>query len=193
MVENELAVRAEHAGDLLHRFDPGAHGLSAPFVEELSGPGWRLAERRGRVTFVYFQKGGHAPKNFHQAIRKSFPAALFARGRARTALGVRPVCELATFSSISPLPSSLSASVGPLCSGPSPRDPLSAALYTATTGLSDFPAACRKGLSLIAFPLRPAVSHTAGAAGTSWFPRQKFPGMPQRFLDSAEPDALLRW
>jgi hypothetical protein len=36
-------VLAQRAGDLLHGFDAGAHGLTAPLVEELAGP-------RGRVV-----------------------------------------------------------------------------------------------------------------------------------------------
>ena len=33
---------AEGTGDLLHGFDAGSHGLSAPLVEELAGPGRRV-------------------------------------------------------------------------------------------------------------------------------------------------------
>jgi hypothetical protein len=38
VAENEFAMQAQRAGDLLHRFDAGTHGLSAPLVEELAGP-----------------------------------------------------------------------------------------------------------------------------------------------------------
>jgi hypothetical protein len=39
VVEDEFAVLTQRAGDLLHRLNPGPHGLAAPFVEELAGPG----------------------------------------------------------------------------------------------------------------------------------------------------------
>ena len=42
IVEDQLAVLAERAGDLLHGLDAGSHGLAAPFVEELAGPGGRV-------------------------------------------------------------------------------------------------------------------------------------------------------
>src|SRR5262245_45719480 len=42
IVEDEFPVLAERPGDLLHRLDPGAHGLAAPLVEELAGPGGRV-------------------------------------------------------------------------------------------------------------------------------------------------------
>jgi hypothetical protein len=35
---HQLTVLTQGAGDLLHRFDAGAHHLAAPFIEELSGP-----------------------------------------------------------------------------------------------------------------------------------------------------------
>ena len=82
-------------------------------------------------------------------------------------LCVRPAWDSTTFSSIGPLPSSPSAEC---------RSSLFGA-FAGTTGLSDFPTACMKGLWLIAFPFRPSASHAAGAAGTSWFPCKKFPGM----------------
>ena len=42
VVEDELTVLAQRAGDLLHGLDAGTHGLPAPFVEELVGPGRRV-------------------------------------------------------------------------------------------------------------------------------------------------------
>src|SRR5437764_3358173 len=33
---------SQRTGDLLHGFDAGSHGLTAPLVEELAGPGWRI-------------------------------------------------------------------------------------------------------------------------------------------------------
>jgi hypothetical protein len=42
VIENEVPVHAQHLGDLLHRLDAGAHGLPAPFIEELAGPGRRV-------------------------------------------------------------------------------------------------------------------------------------------------------
>src|SRR3954467_5983716 len=39
IVEDQLAVFAHGACDLLHVLDAGAHDLTTPFVEELSGPG----------------------------------------------------------------------------------------------------------------------------------------------------------
>src|SRR5215470_5623536 len=42
VVEDQLAVLPEGAGDLLHGLDAGAHGLAAPLVEELAGPDRRV-------------------------------------------------------------------------------------------------------------------------------------------------------
>jgi hypothetical protein len=42
IVEDQLPVLAQRAGDLLHGFDAGTHRLAAPFVEELAGPGGRV-------------------------------------------------------------------------------------------------------------------------------------------------------
>jgi len=42
VVEDQLAVLTQRAGDLLHRLKAGRHGLAAPFVEELAGPGGRV-------------------------------------------------------------------------------------------------------------------------------------------------------
>jgi len=42
VVEDEIAMSAEHASNLLHRFNPRAHGLAAPLGEEFSGPGGRF-------------------------------------------------------------------------------------------------------------------------------------------------------
>ena len=42
IVQDEFAVLAQGAGDFLHGLDAGAHGLSAPLVEELAGPGGRV-------------------------------------------------------------------------------------------------------------------------------------------------------
>src|SRR5215469_11499078 len=39
VIEDQLAVFAHGACDLLHGLDAGAHDLTTPFVEELSGPG----------------------------------------------------------------------------------------------------------------------------------------------------------
>src|SRR6266478_5663971 len=41
---------AQRTGDLLHGFDSGSHGLAAPLVEELAGPG-------GRTIFPELLKG----------------------------------------------------------------------------------------------------------------------------------------
>ena len=38
IVQDEFAMIAERAGDLLHWFDAGSHGLAAPLFEELAGP-----------------------------------------------------------------------------------------------------------------------------------------------------------
>ena len=42
VVEDKFAMLAERASDLFHRVDAGAHGLAAPFVEELARPGRRV-------------------------------------------------------------------------------------------------------------------------------------------------------
>ena len=42
IVEQQLAVSAQHPSDFLHGLDAGSHGLTAPLVEELAGPGWRI-------------------------------------------------------------------------------------------------------------------------------------------------------
>ncbi len=42
IVEDEFAVLAQRACDLLHRLDARAHGLPTPPVEELGGPGGRV-------------------------------------------------------------------------------------------------------------------------------------------------------
>ncbi len=44
IVEDKLAVLTHRAGNLLHGLNPGAHRLPAPFVEELAGPGGRIAD-----------------------------------------------------------------------------------------------------------------------------------------------------
>src|SRR6516164_435292 len=41
VVQDEVAVIAEGAGDLLHGFDAGPHSLTTPLIEELAGPGRR--------------------------------------------------------------------------------------------------------------------------------------------------------
>jgi hypothetical protein len=41
VIENQFPVLAKRASDL-HGFDAGAHGLPAPFVEELTGPSGRV-------------------------------------------------------------------------------------------------------------------------------------------------------
>jgi hypothetical protein len=50
IVQNEFATIAWRTGDLLHGFDAGSHGLAAPLVEELAGPG-------GRTKFPELLKG----------------------------------------------------------------------------------------------------------------------------------------
>ena len=40
VVEQQRAVSAQRAGDLLHRLDAGAHGLIAPEVQEHCRPRW---------------------------------------------------------------------------------------------------------------------------------------------------------
>src|SRR6185436_21159159 len=42
IVEDQFAVLAQRPGDLFHGFDAGTHGLSAPVIEELRGPGGRV-------------------------------------------------------------------------------------------------------------------------------------------------------
>jgi hypothetical protein len=42
IIEDELAVAAQGLGNLFHRLDARAHGLLAPVVEELRGPGRRV-------------------------------------------------------------------------------------------------------------------------------------------------------
>lgn len=42
IIEDEFPVLTQRAGDLLHGFDAGAHGLATPLVEELAGPGRRV-------------------------------------------------------------------------------------------------------------------------------------------------------
>ncbi len=42
-------MRAHHAGNILHRFEPRAHRPSAPAVEELSGPVRKL-EQQGWIS-----------------------------------------------------------------------------------------------------------------------------------------------
>ncbi len=39
IIEDQLAVPAQRAGNFLHRFNAGAHDLTAPFVEEFPCPG----------------------------------------------------------------------------------------------------------------------------------------------------------
>src|SRR5262249_7322239 len=39
IIEDQLAMLAQGAGDFLHRLDTGAHDLATPFVEEPPGPG----------------------------------------------------------------------------------------------------------------------------------------------------------
>ena len=59
IVEHQLAVVAQGAGDLLHRLDPRAHHLATPFVEELAGPGRRLVVPELLEVFLE-QIGPHA-------------------------------------------------------------------------------------------------------------------------------------
>src|SRR5450759_679963 len=42
IVEDEFAMLTQRSGNLLHGFDAGTHGLPAPLVEELGGPGGRV-------------------------------------------------------------------------------------------------------------------------------------------------------
>jgi len=42
MVEQQLAMRAQRSGDLLHRLDAGSHRLTAPGIQEHAGTGVRL-------------------------------------------------------------------------------------------------------------------------------------------------------
>jgi len=42
IIEDEFTMLTEGAGDFLHRLDAGAHGLPAPFIEELASPGGRV-------------------------------------------------------------------------------------------------------------------------------------------------------
>src|ERR1700693_4467492 len=39
IIEDHLAMLTQRPGDLFHGFDPGTHGLPAPLIEELRGPG----------------------------------------------------------------------------------------------------------------------------------------------------------
>lgn len=42
VIEDQLAMAAEGAGDFFHGLDAGPHGLAAPFIEELAGPSRRV-------------------------------------------------------------------------------------------------------------------------------------------------------
>src|ERR1700680_1445390 len=42
VIENEVAMRAEHSSDLLQGLDARAHSLTAPFIEEFAGPSRRV-------------------------------------------------------------------------------------------------------------------------------------------------------
>jgi len=42
VVEQQGTVGAQGAGDLLHGLDAGAHGLIAPEIQEIAGPGGRV-------------------------------------------------------------------------------------------------------------------------------------------------------
>src|ERR1700674_4176912 len=42
VIENEVAMRAEHSSDLLHGLDARAQSLKAPFIEECAGPSRRV-------------------------------------------------------------------------------------------------------------------------------------------------------
>lgn len=42
VIEDQLAMAAEGAGDLFHGLDAGPHGLAAPFIEELAGSSRRV-------------------------------------------------------------------------------------------------------------------------------------------------------
>ena len=50
IIEDEFPVLTQGASNLLHGLDAGAHGLSAPLVEELASP-------RGRVVIPKLLKG----------------------------------------------------------------------------------------------------------------------------------------
>ena len=42
IVEDQLAVLTQRPSDFFHGFDAGTHGLPAPLIEELRGPGGRV-------------------------------------------------------------------------------------------------------------------------------------------------------
>ena len=51
-IQKQLAVIAEHSGDLLERLDPPSHDLTAPIVEELTGPDWRVVRPQDVKLFT---------------------------------------------------------------------------------------------------------------------------------------------
>src|SRR5258708_23605263 len=42
IIEDEFTMLTQRPGNLLHGFDAGTHGLPAPLIEELGGPGGRV-------------------------------------------------------------------------------------------------------------------------------------------------------
>ena len=70
-VQDQVAVRAHHAGNILHRFEPRAHRPSAPAVEELSGPVRRhVAPERLKVLLE--QVGANRAQVATHQLRKPF-------------------------------------------------------------------------------------------------------------------------
>jgi hypothetical protein len=68
VIQNQMPMRPQHSGDLLHRLDPGSQGLTTSFIQELTGPG-------GRVLFpelleVFFEKVG---ANGFQVVTEQIP------------------------------------------------------------------------------------------------------------------------
>src|SRR5438094_879042 len=56
VIENQIPMRPQHSGDLLHWLDPGSQGLTAPFIQELTGPGRRVVFPE--LLEVFFEKVG---------------------------------------------------------------------------------------------------------------------------------------
>jgi hypothetical protein len=56
VVQDEVAMAAEHARHLLHRLDAGEHGLVAPRCQEFGGPGGRLVFPE--LLEVFFEQVG---------------------------------------------------------------------------------------------------------------------------------------
>ena len=70
-VQDQVAVRAHHAGNILHRFEPRAQRPSAPAVEELSGPVRRHVAPQ-RLEVLLEQVGANRAQVATHQFRKPF-------------------------------------------------------------------------------------------------------------------------